>query len=140
MARDLQPCGTEAAYRRHLRKEERPCEECLAANAQEKAWRTDAKRGTAAQAAQAARPEPAPFDQVAVLEEVLAVLRGQLAEAPPQSVAAIAKQVRDTSAELAQALGATKPSASTANAGGGIHDIARRRAEREARRGAAAQA
>lgn len=139
MPRELKPCGTEAAYRRHIRKGERPCEECLAAHAQEKSWRTDVKREAAAGVARDARPEPAPFDQVAVLEEVLAVLRGQLAEAPPQSVAAIAKQVRDTSAELAQALGVAKPSNSTANAGGGIHDIARRRAEREARRSAAAQ-
>jgi hypothetical protein len=30
--RALQPCGTEAAYRRHLRAGERACEPCLAAN------------------------------------------------------------------------------------------------------------
>lgn len=34
MARDLQPCGTPAAYQRHLRRGEEPCDPCLtAANA-----------------------------------------------------------------------------------------------------------
>lgn len=28
MARELKPCGTEAAYRRHLRKGEKPCAKC----------------------------------------------------------------------------------------------------------------
>lgn len=28
MARELKPCGTEAAYRRHLRKGEEPCAKC----------------------------------------------------------------------------------------------------------------
>ncbi len=32
-ARHLRPCGTLAAYRRHLRHGERPCERCKAANA-----------------------------------------------------------------------------------------------------------
>lgn len=31
--RQLQPCGTSAAYRRHLRNGERACPECCAANA-----------------------------------------------------------------------------------------------------------
>lgn len=30
-ARELQPCGTEAAYRRHLRRGEQPCRACVAA-------------------------------------------------------------------------------------------------------------
>jgi hypothetical protein len=29
----LKPCGTEAAYRRHLRRGEQPCEACRAATA-----------------------------------------------------------------------------------------------------------
>jgi hypothetical protein len=32
MARELQPCGTRAAYVRHLRHDEKPCAECRAAN------------------------------------------------------------------------------------------------------------
>ena len=30
--RELSPCGTQAAYARHLRRKERPCERCKAAN------------------------------------------------------------------------------------------------------------
>lgn len=32
MARKLQPCGTRAAYARHLYRKEEPCEACKAAN------------------------------------------------------------------------------------------------------------
>lgn len=31
MSRELKPCGTPAAYRRHLRHDEEPCEACRAA-------------------------------------------------------------------------------------------------------------
>lgn len=34
MARELKPCGTSAAYRRHLRRDETPCEACTAAEAE----------------------------------------------------------------------------------------------------------
>lgn len=33
MARELRPCGTEAAYQRHLRHGEEPCEACDRAHA-----------------------------------------------------------------------------------------------------------
>lgn len=32
MGRDLMPCGTQAAYQRHLRQGEEPCDACRAAN------------------------------------------------------------------------------------------------------------
>lgn len=32
MTRELQPCGTPAAYQRHLRRREDPCDACKAAN------------------------------------------------------------------------------------------------------------
>lgn len=38
MARELQPCGTYAAYRRHLRHRETPCTDCCAAYAK---WRRE---------------------------------------------------------------------------------------------------
>lgn len=136
MAREVQPCGTEAAYRRHLRHNEEPCGECMAAHRALKAESTRARRAAAAEAAQDARPSPTGFDQLSILEEVLSNLRGQLVEAPPQSVAAIAKQIRDTATEIAQLSGESKP---RAQEGGGVNDIAARRAEREARRRAASQ-
>lgn len=132
----LAPCGTEAAYRRHRRHGE-DCEECRAANAAAKAGRVDERRADDVAAAAAARPAPEEFDQLSILREVLTNLRGQLAEAPPQSVAAIAKQVRDTASEIAQLSGVAPAGSQTT--GGGVDDIAARRAEREARRSAAAQ-
>lgn len=34
--RELKPCGTPAAYRRHIKRGEEPCEPCRAANTQRK--------------------------------------------------------------------------------------------------------
>jgi hypothetical protein len=41
MARKLAPCGTEAAYKRHLRKGEAPCDECTVAH---RLYRRDQRR------------------------------------------------------------------------------------------------
>lgn len=48
MARELRPCGTEAAYRRHLRRRELACETCLRAHAEYEQARWTAARGVAA--------------------------------------------------------------------------------------------
>lgn len=137
MARELQPCGTIAAARRHQRNPEKYgplCDECAQAIRDEKNGRVDARRSGDVQAAREAMPEPsAEVDRDGVLHEVLRTLRGQLAAAPPQSVAGIAKQIRDT----LDAMGAQGES--VAEKGGGVDDIAARRAEREARRRATAQ-
>lgn len=94
----------------------------------------DARRSGDVQAAREAMPEPsAEVDRDGVLHEVLRTLRGQLLAAPPQSVAGIAKQIRDT----LDAMGAQGET--VVEKGGGVDDIAARRAEREARRRAATQ-
>ena len=135
MAQDLQPCGTIAAARRHQRNPERfgpLCEACAQAIRDEKNGRVDARRAEDAAAAREAMPPPsAEVSRDAVLHEVLRTLRGQLAEAPPQSVASIAKQIRDT-------LDAMGDVAGESVSGGGVDDIAARRAERAARRRSAA--
>lgn len=135
MAQDLQPCGTIAAARRHQRNPERfgpLCEACAQAIRDEKNGRVDARRAEDVAAAREAMPPPsAEVSRDAVLHEVLRTLRGQLAEAPPQSVASIAKQIRDT-------LDAMGDVAGESVSGGGVDDIAARRAERAARRRAAA--
>ena len=41
MARELKPCGTSAAYRRHLRNGEQPCAACRRANTEAKRQRFD---------------------------------------------------------------------------------------------------
>lgn len=97
MTSKLKPCGTAAAYRRHLRNDETPCDECKRAVREQEQARRAARRAEAVQAAREAMPEPTDeVDRRAILLEVLSELRGQLREAPPQSVAAIAKQIRDT--------------------------------------------
>lgn len=129
-----QPHGTIAAAKRHRRASEDPCPECLQAERDEKNGRVDARRAAATEAAQEAMPEPSEsVDRDDVLHEVLRTLRGQLREAPPQSVAGIAKQIRDT----LDALGAQAENVSAK--AGDVDDIAARRAEREARRSAAAK-
>ena len=135
MTSGLRPCGTIAAARRHQRNPERfgpLCEACAQAIRDEKNGRVDARRAEDAVAAREAMPPPsAEVSRDAVLHEVLRTLRGQLAEAPPQSVASIAKQIRDT-------LDAMGDVAGESVSGGGVDDIAARRAERAARRRSAA--
>ena len=137
MAREVQPCGTVAAARRHQRNPEKygeMCDECAQAIRDEKNGRVDERRAGDVVAAREAMPEPSvSVDRDDVLHEVLRTLRGQLAEAPPQSVAGIAKQIRDT----LDAMGATAEAGSVK--GGGVDDIAARRAAREERRRSASQ-
>lgn len=133
MARELKPCGTVAAARRHQRAGEELDEACAQAIRDEKNGRVDARRAEdAAAAREAMPPASAEVSRDEVLHEVLRTLRGQLAEAPPQSVASIAKQIRDT----LDAMGAASESVSVK--AGGVDDIAARRAERAARRRSAA--
>ena len=125
MARPLKPCGTFAAYRRHLKAEEQPCEPCKQAARDQKNDRKDAQRTKAAEAARDATPPVEEIDRRQILLEVLASLRGQLREAPPQSVASIAKQIRDT----VDALAGPEDSAVQAPLNP-VDEIARRREER----------
>ena len=121
MARELKPCGTVAAARRHQRAGEELDEACAQAIRDEKNGRVDARRVEDAAAAREAMPPPsAEVSRDAVLHEVLRTLRGQLAEAPPQSVASIAKQIRDTlDAMGAESVGGGR------SASAGLSDIAR---------------
>ena len=120
MARELQPCGTVAAARRHQRAGEALCEACAQAVRDEKNGRVSERRAGDVEAAREAMPPPsADVDRDEVLHEVLRTLRGQLAEAPPQSVASIAKQIRDT----LDAMGAQGESVAMPQ--GGLSDIAK---------------
>lgn len=129
MARELKPCGTPAAYRRHLRAKEPACEPCKEAWREQKNQRKDEQRSEAAEAARVATPPVEDVDRRQILLEVLASLRGQLREAPPQSVAGIAKQIRDT----VDALGGPEEAKPVVPVNP-VDEIARRRAERADRR------
>lgn len=67
MARELQPCGTWAAYQRHKRKGEDPCAKCLVAARDQKNQRKTVARQEQAAVRLAAVPEvevtdPDPLD------------------------------------------------------------------------------
>lgn len=100
MPRPPAPCGTISAAKRHRRKKEPLDAACLQAERDEKNTRVARKRQEAGESARAAMP-PAldpdgPLDRDEVLHESLRTLRGHLATAPPQSVAAITKAIRET--------------------------------------------
>jgi len=129
VARKLQPCGTFAAYRRHLRAKETPCDACRQAARDQKNDRKNAQRVKDAEAAREAAPPVEEIDRRQILLEVLSSLRGQMAEAPPQSVAGIAKQIRETvdaleGPEEAKPVVPVNP----------VDEIARRRQERAKKR------
>lgn len=92
MARELKPCGTSAAYRRHLRKGEEACAECKAAVAWEKQAKIDGPRETRKVAA---LPTPEPVDEFDPLEDAkqnLAIVNAALQEAVPREVSALSKR------------------------------------------------
>ena len=125
MTRALKPCGTYAAYRRHLRAKESPCEECRQAAREQKNSRKAAERQEAAvRAVEATPPVEVEVDRRAILLEVLASLRGQLREAPPQSAGSIAKQIRDTLDALGEDAGEETVKVNP------LDEIAKRRMER----------
>lgn len=97
MAKELQPCGTVAAARRHQRAGEPVCDECQQAIRDEKNGRKDAERSeSAADVAAAVAAEPV-VDEVDALAEALdslrivrAVLRSDAT--PANTVAALTKR------------------------------------------------
>lgn len=54
-ARPLQPCGSEAAYRRHIKAREKPCQPCTVAH-RDAGRRWDKRRATRATGAPLGRP------------------------------------------------------------------------------------
>ena len=87
MARDLKPCGTTAAARRHRRRGEEVCDSCRAA---EKASRDDQAR--AARAKSRAESLPDLLSQTVELRFMYAKIKGALEAAEPKEVATLVKQ------------------------------------------------
>lgn len=91
--RELKPCGTPAAARRHRRRGEPVCEECLAAERTEKALARAEKRSRAREhAAQDAEDLPEKIDQLTELRFMYSRIRGALHRAEPKEVATLVKQ------------------------------------------------
>lgn len=119
MKREPKPCGTEAAYRRHLRHDEAPCEPCkrAAADARHRRWerkqRPEEERpkqyaafGTMA----AIRPDlfpgdivPAEVEELDVREEQLwiySLLKSAMRFAMPREASSISKELRGLLGDL----------------------------------------
>lgn len=98
MARELSPCGTEAAYRRHLRRGEDPCAECLSGAAKRKAER----RSEAAGGKLVALPpvSDAPLDRGAELRMMYGRLSAALGGASAQYVPALVREMRAVLVEI----------------------------------------
>lgn len=97
MARELKPCGTPAAARRHRRNNEPLCEQCEQAVRDEKNGRKNAERQESAKAVADALTEVEQVEAVDALEEardslsiVKAVLRS--GEAPANTIASLTKR------------------------------------------------
>ena len=99
MARELKPCGTSAAYRRHLRKGQVPCKACLAAARDEKR----AQRAASLEA-EVLLPEDVPSrERLAELRWQAELLRQSIVWAATQSPArlpSLSKERRETLEEI----------------------------------------
>ena len=128
MTRNLRPCGTTAAYRRHLRNGEQPCEACRSANA---AARRDQKLESRSEAAEvvqlaivAAPPAPDATDELERLRWNLRILEATMEAGVPTGMAALSKQHADLVARIVKLESAAAPKESK------LDELARRRAER----------
>lgn len=132
-------CGTFTAYKRHKRNGEPVDEACAQAARDQRGERRAAEREVAAAKAQvAAESVPDMSPRLDVLYELQRQLQAHMLEAPPQSVAGIAAQLRGVAAEVESLTGADQKAKQSSQDGGGVDDLARRRAERQANRSAAA--
>lgn len=115
MARELKPCGTPAAYRRHLRNGEDACADCRAAVAAQKMQRLDGDRDSRKLSVLAVVPPIAfppssdsdDFDPLADAKENLRLVKAALDEAVPREVAALSKRRQELVTLIAE-LGGTK--------------------------------
>lgn len=126
-ARALKPCGTYAAYRRHLNRGEQPCDECRRA-AREARYEQNRKRVLR----EAVENVPATVNgsDENVLRETLSWLIRQRDEASPREAASIAKGIRDTLVALREV---REPKVKKERMENVIDQIAQRRKLREER-------
>lgn len=129
MSRELRPCGTFAAYRRHLRSGEEPCDPCRGAAREQRQQRR--KPASVAPVVEFVptpptpdAPEPEGIDELEKLRWNLRVTEAAMDAGVSSGLAALAKH----HAELVRAIRAlelaTEPRESK------IDELARRRAER----------
>lgn len=146
MSEDKAKCGTISGYNRHRNANEDPCDACREAKSADKSQRRETERGAAAEEAREIyegillEPES---DRISLLKEQRDILRAHSQAAPPQSIAAISRQLSAILAEIEDLDAECKPAAPkqpasayspVVSSGGGVDDIAERRAARERQR------
>lgn len=127
----LKPCGTSAAYRRHLRNGEEPCQKCLTAVREETRTKREKERAEVASKVRESEPVLKVDGELDPLEELRVqydVLGKHLMEAPPQSVAAISRERR----AILEVLTASQPKKAERRGGGLFDELAQRRKNRGA--------
>ncbi|MAP64034.1 MAG: hypothetical protein CMH34_09900 [Microbacterium sp.] len=134
MPRKLQPCGTPAAYRRHLRGGEKPCLPCARAHAKAKEDRAAKRRADEAPVqlnvvADVTAADDGDIDPLQDARDNLAEVREAMKSAVPREVAALSKRRQELVALIVELGG--KKEVSLAD------QLAAARAEREARRSGA---
>lgn len=109
MARELQPCGTSAAYRRHLRRGEPACVDCKSAVAKKKMDGLDGDREDRKLSVLTVAPpvDTETVDPLDDAQENLRMVRAAMGEAVPREVAALSKR-RQELVELIVGLGGKK--------------------------------
>lgn len=124
----LKPCGTEAAYRRHLRHGESPCGPCRRAAAKSKQRRRGAERQLRELIIAPSRPDFDPEqERIRRVEENLAIVDAALADATPREVPALSKRRSELEKDLWSLKFGKK-----AKGGGALDQLAARRAARAA--------
>lgn len=132
MARELSPCGTLAAYRRHKRKDEPVCGPCAEANRADKNERKDQERelsGLAVGVALESESDVDELDPLAEAKDNLRILRAALRADPPHNTIAALTKRRDEAVDRIRQIMAETPEVSA------FDQLASKRA---ARRGTAA--
>ena len=115
MARELSPCGTLAAYRRHKRNDEPVCEPCAEANRLDKNDRKDQERessGLAVGAALAVEADVDELDALAEAKDNLRILRAALRADPPHNTIAALTKRRDEAVDRIRKIMAETPEVS----------------------------
>lgn len=129
MGRTLAPCGTAAAYRRHLRRGEPVDEACAAAAREQKNSRTRARRQRVAEvvALTVADTPPAvdeaPIDELGEARDTLRIVTAAMSAGAP-GIASLAKQRMELVALIRKLERADRPKESR------LDELARRRADR----------
>jgi hypothetical protein len=126
---DLQPCGTYAAYRRHLRNGEPVDASCAQAARDQKNVRAAAALNESAEIVALAVAGAPAVDSVDELEEALEnlrIVRAAMAEAPANSIAGLSKRREELVSRISKLQLAKVPKV------GVLDQLAARRKERRA--------